>query len=99
MPPGWPMGLAIAHQLARRGQQVTVLSRWRSAAGFVAAGMLAPHAEQRRQPAAAGQCSLERVRWVGRLRPTAACPVDCGPRARAFRSALNGTATHGGLER
>ena len=43
---GGLMGLAIAHQLARRGRAVTVLSRRRSeAAGFVAAGMLAPHAE------------------------------------------------------
>ena len=43
---GGLMGLAIAHQLARRGLSVTVLSRRRSeAAGFVAAGMLAPHAE------------------------------------------------------
>ena len=43
---GGLMGLAIAHQLARRGIGVTVLSRRRSeAAGFVAAGMLAPHAE------------------------------------------------------
>ena len=43
---GGLMGLAIAHQLARRGKAVRVLSRRRSeAAGFVAAGMLAPHAE------------------------------------------------------
>ena len=43
---GGLMGLAIAHQLARRGRAVTVLSRRRNeAAGFVAAGMLAPHAE------------------------------------------------------
>lgn len=43
---GGLMGLAIAHQLARRGRSVLVLSRRRSeAAGFVAAGMLAPHAE------------------------------------------------------
>ena len=40
------MGLSIAHQLARRGCAVHVVSRRRSeAAGFVAAGMLAPHAE------------------------------------------------------
>jgi len=40
------MGLALAHTLARRGLAVRVLSRRRSeAAGFVAAGMLAPHAE------------------------------------------------------
>ena len=43
---GGLMGLAIAHQLARRGRSVQVISRRRSeAAGFVAAGMLAPHAE------------------------------------------------------
>ena len=43
---GGLMGLAVAHQLARSGQRVLVLSRRRSeAAGFVAAGMLAPHAE------------------------------------------------------
>ncbi|MFN5697329.1 MAG: FAD-dependent oxidoreductase, partial [Cyanobacteriota bacterium] len=43
---GGLIGLAIAHQLARRGQKVLVLSRRRNeAAGFVAAGMLAPHAE------------------------------------------------------
>ena len=43
---GGLMGLAIAHQLARRGKTVQVISRRRSeAAGFVAAGMLAPHAE------------------------------------------------------
>ena len=40
---GGLMGLAIAHQLARRGSTVLVVSRRRSeAAGFVAAGMLAP---------------------------------------------------------
>ncbi|EAU71337.1 Aromatic-ring hydroxylase [Synechococcus sp. BL107] len=43
---GGLMGLAIAHQLARRGHAVRVISRNRNeAAGFVAAGMLAPHAE------------------------------------------------------
>ncbi len=43
---GGLMGLAMAHQLARRGRPVMVISRRRSeAAGFVAAGMLAPHAE------------------------------------------------------
>ena len=48
---GGLMGLAIAHQLARRGHPVEVLSRRRSeAAGFVAAGMLAPHAEGLRGP-------------------------------------------------
>ena len=43
---GGLIGLAIAHRLARDGTAVQVLSRRRSeAAGFVAAGMLAPHAE------------------------------------------------------
>ena len=43
---GGLMGLAIAHQLTRRGHAVRVISRNRNeAAGFVAAGMLAPHAE------------------------------------------------------
>jgi len=43
---GGLIGLAIAHRLARCGLPVQVLSRHRrEAAGFVAAGMLAPHAE------------------------------------------------------
>ncbi len=43
---GGLMGLAIAHELAKKGRSVEILSRSRSeAAGFVAAGMLAPHAE------------------------------------------------------
>lgn len=43
---GGLIGLAIAHKLAREGHRVEVISRRRSeAAGFVAAGMLAPHAE------------------------------------------------------
>jgi glycine oxidase len=43
---GGLIGLALAHGLARRGLEVRVLSRRRGeAAGFVAAGMLAPHAE------------------------------------------------------
>ena len=40
------MGLAIAYELAKKGRGVEILSRRRNeAAGFVAAGMLAPHAE------------------------------------------------------
>ena len=43
---GGLIGLAIAHRLARCGLPVQVFSRHRrEAAGFVAAGMLAPHAE------------------------------------------------------
>ena len=67
---GGLMGLAIAHQLARRGQTVTVISRRRSeAAGFVAAGMLAPHAEGLTgNLLQLGQASLERIpRWVAQI--------------------------------
>ncbi len=67
---GGLMGLAIAHQCARRGQQVTVLSRRRSeAAGFVAAGMLAPHAEGLvGEQLALGQASLARIPgWVAQI--------------------------------
>ena len=79
---GGLMGLAVAHQLARRGRQVTVLSRRRSeAAGFVAAGMLAPHAEglsgtQLRF----GQISLERAPgWVAQIEADSGLP--CGLRS------------------
>ena len=67
---GGLMGLAIAHQLARRGTAVTVLSRRRSeAAGFVAAGMLAPHAEGLSGDLLTlGQISLGRVpSWVAQI--------------------------------
>ena len=67
---GGLMGLAIAHQLARRGEAVTVISRRRSeAAGFVAAGMLAPHAEGLSGSLLQlGQASLERIpRWVAQI--------------------------------
>ncbi len=64
---GGLIGLAVAHQLARRGEMVQVLSRRRSeAAGFVAAGMLAPHAEGLSGPLLGlGQASLARIpAWV-----------------------------------
>jgi glycine oxidase len=67
---GGLIGLAIAHQLARRGQAVLVLSRRRSeAAGFVAAGMLAPHAEGLAGPLLAlGQASLAQIpAWVAQV--------------------------------
>jgi glycine oxidase len=67
---GGLMGLAIAHGLARRGESVRVLSRRRSeAAGFVAAGMLAPHAEGLNGPLLAlGQRSLELIpAWVATI--------------------------------
>jgi glycine oxidase len=79
---GGLIGLALAHQLARRGRAVTVLSRRRSeAAGFVAAGMLAPHAEglsgaQLRL----GQISLERIpSWVAQIEADSGLP--CGWRS------------------
>ena len=67
---GGLMGLALAHQLARQGRTVEVLSRRRSeAAGFVAAGMLAPHAEGLSGPLLQlGQSSLERIpAWVAQI--------------------------------
>ncbi len=67
---GGLIGLAIAHALARRGCSVTVLSRRRNeAAGFVAAGMLAPHAEGLDGPLLAlGQASLARIpAWVAEI--------------------------------
>ena len=67
---GGLMGLAVAHQLARHGLAVQVLSRRRSeAAGFVAAGMLAPHAEGLSGALLAlGQASLERIpAWVAQV--------------------------------
>ncbi|HGY5559123.1 MAG TPA: FAD-dependent oxidoreductase [Prochlorococcus sp.] len=67
---GGLMGLALAHELARRGRSVEVLSRRRNeAAGFVAAGMLAPHAEGLcKEQLQLGQISLERIpAWVEQI--------------------------------
>ena len=78
---GGLMGLALAHQLARRGQSVLVISRRRSeAAGFVAAGMLAPHAEGLSgHLLALGQRSLELVpSWLQQVE--ADSDLDCGHR-------------------
>ncbi len=78
---GGLMGLAIAHQLARRGLAVQVLSRRRSeAAGFVAAGMLAPHAEGLSGDLLQlGQASLERVpAWVAAVEADSG--LGCGLR-------------------
>ena len=75
---GGLMGLAIAHQLARRDQNVTVLSRRRSeAAGFVAAGMLAPHAEGLEAALLRlGQLSLSRVAsWVAQIEADSGLPI------------------------
>jgi len=76
---GGLMGLAIAHALARQGEAVLVLSRRRSeAAGFVAAGMLAPHAEGLSGPLLAlGQASLALIpSWVERIEADSGLP--CG---------------------
>lgn len=89
---GGLIGLSVAHQLARRGRAVIVLSRRRSeAAGFVAAGMLAPHAEGLSGPMLAlGQASLERIpAWVAQIEADSG--LRCGLRACGivvpFRSA------------
>ena len=74
---GGLMGLAMAHQLARRGRQVLVISRRRSeAAGFVAAGMLAPHAEGLQDDLLQlGETSLERIpSWVAQIEADSSIP-------------------------
>ncbi|KZR86447.1 glycine oxidase ThiO [Synechococcus sp. MIT S9508] len=79
---GGLMGLAVAHQLARRGIPVTVLSRRRNeAAGFVAAGMLAPHAEGLEGALLhLGQISLRRIpSWVAQIEADSGLP--CGLRS------------------
>ena len=78
---GGLMGLAVAHQLARRGQAVLVLSRRRNeAAGFVAAGMLAPHAEGLSGALLQlGQASLAQVpAWVAQIETDSG--LSCGLR-------------------
>ena len=78
---GGLMGLSIAHQLSRHGTAVTVLSRRRSeAAGFVAAGMLAPHAEGLSGDLLTlGQTSLKRVpSWVAQIEADSG--LSCGLR-------------------
>ena len=78
---GGLMGLTIAHALAQRGESVLVLSRRRGeAAGFVAAGMLAPHAEGLGGALLAlGQASLALIpRWVKQVEADSGLP--CGLR-------------------
>tara|TARA_B100000700_G_C15060000_1_gene865138 strand:+ start:2897 stop:4003 length:1107 start_codon:yes stop_codon:yes gene_type:complete len=75
---GGLMGLAIAFELAQKGKKVEILSRRRSeAAGFVAAGMLAPHAEGlTNEILKLGQLSLSRIpRWIERIEITSG--IDC----------------------
>ena len=78
---GGLIGLSIAHELAQKGHAVEILSRRRSeAAGFVAAGMLAPHAEGlTNQLLHLGQLSLQRQsKWVKRIEVTSG--MTCGLR-------------------
>ena len=78
---GGLMGLSIAHQLAREGLKVEILSRRRSeAAGFVAAGMLAPHAEGlQHNLLELGQISLQKQpQWVQRIEEDSG--MSCGLR-------------------
>ena len=78
---GGLMGLALAHALAHRGRAVEVLSRRRSeAAGFVAAGMLAPHAEGLSGALLElGQRSLEHIpAWVAQIETDSG--LSCGLR-------------------
>jgi glycine oxidase len=78
---GGLMGLAIAHRLALRGEAVQVISRnRREAAGFVAAGMLAPHAEGLSGDLLTlGQQSLERIpAWVEAIEADSG--LSCGLR-------------------
>jgi len=73
---GGLMGLAIAHELAQKGKRVEVLSRSRlEAAGFVAAGMLAPHAEGLKgELLSLGKTSLQRhPRWIESIEKNREC--------------------------
>jgi glycine oxidase len=89
---GGLMGLSVAHALAGRGERVQVLSRRRDeAAGHVAAGMLAPHAEGLEGALLRlGQAGLERIpSWVAALEADSG--LECGLRPSGivvpFRSA------------
>jgi glycine oxidase len=76
------MGMAVAHALACRGVAVRVLSRRRrEAAGFVAAGMLAPHAEGLEgAQLRLGQASLGRIpAWVAAIEADSGLPCGLRP--------------------
>ncbi|MCP9928349.1 FAD-dependent oxidoreductase [Cyanobium sp. CH-040] len=103
---GGLMGLAIAHRLARRRRAVTVLSRdRREAAGFVAAGMLAPHAEGLSGALLAlGEASLARIpAWVEQVEADSGlrCGLrPCGivvPFTDVAEAQAYPTASHGAL--
>lgn len=81
---GGLMGLAVAHGLARHGWSVHLLRRARrDAAGFAAAGMLAPHAEGLSGPLLTlAQHSLRMIpTWVGAIEEDSGLPcgwLPCG---------------------
>ncbi len=67
---GGLMGLTIAHQLAREGKSVQILNRRKEeAAGWAAAGMLAPHAEGLQGPLLRlGQLSQRKIPiWIKQI--------------------------------
>ncbi len=76
---GGLIGLSVAHELAKSGMQIEILSRRRSeAAGFVAAGMLAPHAEGLQEEMLnLGQLSLKQIpAWVDSIEKNSG--INCG---------------------
>ena len=76
---GGLIGLSLAHELASKGKQIEVISRRRSeAAGFVAAGMLAPHAEGLEGGLLElGQLSLDLMpNWVEKIEANSG--IKCG---------------------
>ncbi|KGG13340.1 MULTISPECIES: NAD(P)/FAD-dependent oxidoreductase [Prochlorococcus] len=78
---GGLIGLAIAHELARKGRAVEILSRSRNeAAGFVAAGMLAPHAEGLSKSLLEfGRASLFKIpEWIKEIEKNS--QINCGLR-------------------
>ncbi len=78
---GGLIGLSIAHELASKGCHVEVLTRRRSeAAGFVAAGMLAPHAEGlKNNLLKLGRTSLSMIpAWVEKIEIDSG--INCGLR-------------------
>ncbi|WP_320663524.1 glycine oxidase ThiO [Prochlorococcus sp. MIT 1223] len=78
---GGLMGLSVAHSLAKKGKKVIIFSRRRNeAAGFVAAGMLAPHAEGLTgQMLKLGKLSLQlQSNWVATIEKDSG--LDCGLR-------------------
>ncbi len=78
---GGLIGLSLAHELARQGRKVEILSRRRGeAAGFVAAGMLAPYSEGLTgNLLELGQLSLQKIpKWVQRIENDSG--INCGLR-------------------